>query len=132
MKKTLAIVALCLAAAGCANREKQAQACAQEFLGSFLSNDYNAAAECCTGSFREEFVSSTASFRDLDSNVRALLVNECGKFRAEVLSAQRKEDTDTVIVDYRIVRKADSLAFERGAISGTLVVVDGKIASQGK
>lgn len=132
MKKILAAVALCLAVTGCTNKEKQAQACAQEFLDSFLSNEYDSAAECCSGSFKDEITASTANFRNLDTNVRALLIKECGKFKAEILSAQRTDGTDTVTVGYRIVRKADSVAFEKGAISGTLVVVDGKICSRDK
>lgn len=132
MKKTLVALALCLSAVGCTNKEKQAQACASDFLDSFLSNEYDVAAEYCSPGLKEEFLKTTAGFRNLDSNVRALLVSECSKFRAEIVSAGKKEGTDTVFVDYRIIRDKDSVSFERGAITGTLTVVDGKIDRLGK
>lgn len=132
MRKTMLALALFLAAAGCTNKEKQAEACAGVFLDSFLSNDYDAAAECCADGFKEEFLKTTAGFKDLDSNVRALLISECSKFKAEIVSAQKKDDSDTVVVDYRILRQKDSVTFEKGAIGGTLIVVDGKINRLGK
>lgn len=132
MKKTLVALALCLMVAGCTNKEKQAQDCAGNFLDAFLSNDYDAAAECCSEDFREEFLKTTSGFKDLDSNIRALLISECSKFKAEIVAAKRIEDSDTVVVDYRIVRDKDSLAFQKGAINGSLVVLDGKVKRLGK
>lgn len=131
MKKILFVLAACLAA-GCTNVEKQAQDSASGFLDAFLANDYEKAAECCSEGLKEQLRTATGSFSSLDSNIKELLVKECSKYRQEIVSATRAGKSDTVVVEYRIARMADSLQFQKGAIEGTLYVMDGKIIRLGK
>ena len=132
MKKILFILAVCLLA-GCTGNEKQAQQCAQQFLDAFLANDYDKAAEFCTNDFQIDFEKVVANFRTLDTNVRALLVSECSQYKAEILSAQSINGTDTFKVDYRIVKaQADTASANNGFIESSLKVVDGKVYQLGE
>ena len=131
MKKMLFVLAACLAA-GCTNAEKQAQDSASMFLDAFLSNDYEKAVDCCSEELKDKLQAATGSFSSLDSNIKELLVKECSKYSPEIVSAARAGKSDTVVVEYRIGRKADSLQFQKGAMGGTLYVLDGKIIRLGK
>lgn len=132
MKKILFILAVCLLA-GCTGNEKQAHQGAQQFLDAFLANDYDKAAEFCTNDFQIDFEKVVANFRTLDTNVRALLVSECSQYKAEILSAQSINGTDTFKVDYRIVKaQADTASANNGFIESSLKVVDGKVYQLGE
>lgn len=119
MKKILVVFAAFLAA-GCVGREEKAQDSALQFLDAFLHNDYERAAGCCADPLKENLIQATSRFNDLDSNVRALLVKECSKYEAEIISAGRVGKSDTVLVDYKI-----------GDVEGTLSVLDDKIIRLG-
>ncbi len=118
-------------AAGCTNIEKQAQVSANGFLDAFLSNEYEKAAEYCTEEIKGEFAKATADFKTLEPSIKELLVSECSKYGAEVTGVARINKSDTVEVSYRIFKKTDSLSFEKGSVTGTLNVVDGKISRLG-
>ncbi len=119
MKKILVVFAAFLAA-GCVSKEEKAQAAALQFLDAFLANDYEMAAGCCAEPLRQDLIVATAKFNELDSNVRALLVEECSKYEAEITGAARVGKSDTVCVEYRI-----------GYIEGTLSVMGDKIIRLG-
>lgn len=132
MKKILFVLAICLAA-GCTSKEKQAQAGAQNFLDAFLANDYNKAAEFCTDDFKIDFDKVLEDFKDLDTNVRALLISECSQYKAEIGAAQSINGTDTFSVNYKIVPvAADENAADKGFLSSSLKVVDGKVYRLGE
>ena len=118
-------------AAGCTNIEKQAQVSANGFLDAFLSNEYEKAAEYCTEEIKGELARATADFKTLEPSIKELLVSECSKYGAEVTGVARINKSDTVEVSYRIFKKTDSLSFEKGSVTGTLNVVDGKISRLG-
>ena len=131
MKKVLAVLAIC-AIAGCTNKEEQALAGAENFLDAYLANDYIKAAECCTGDLKAELDNVLADFRQLDSNVRALLVSECSQYRAEVGPVERIGDSDTIKVNYRIIKGESDTQVTENVITSSLKVVDGKIMEIGE
>ncbi len=131
MKKILAVLAIC-AIAGCTNKEEQALAGAENFLDAFLANDYAKAAECCTDDLKVELDKVLTDFRQLDSNVRALLVSECSQYRAEVGPVERIGDSDTLKVNYIIVKGESDAQGVGDAITNSLMVVDGKILKIGE
>ena len=129
--RNIVAVACVLLGAGCTNIEKQAEASANGFLEAFLSNEYDKAAEYCSEEVKGELNKVTADFKSLEPSIKELLVSECSKYGAEVTGATRINKSDTVEVSYRIFKKADSLSFEKGTVSGTLKLVDGKISRLG-
>ena len=129
--RNIVAAAFVLLAAGCTNMEKQAEASANGFLDAFLSNEYDKAAEYCSQEVKSELDKATADFKTLEPSIKELLVSECSKYGAEVTGATRINKSDTVEVSYRIYKKADSLSFEKGTVTGTLHVVDGKISRLG-
>jgi hypothetical protein len=131
MKKVLAVLAIC-AIAGCTNKEEQALAGAENFLDAYLANDYIKAAECCTGDLKAELDNVLADFRQLDSNVRALLVSECSQYRAEVGPVERIGDSDTIKVNYRIIKGESDTQVTENVITSSLKVLDGKILKIGE
>ena len=131
MKKVLAVLAIC-AIAGCTNKEEQALAGAENFLDAYLANDYIKAAECCTGDLKAELDNVLADFRQLDSNVRALLVSECSQYRAEVGPVERIGDSDTIKVNYRIIKGESDTQVMENVITSSLKVLDGKILKIGE
>ena len=124
-------MACILLAAGCTDKEKLAETAAAGFLDAFLSNEYDKAAEYCSEELKGEFLKATADFNSLEPSIKELLVEECNKYGAEITETTRINKSDTVEVNYKIFRKADSLSFEKGAITGLLQVVDGKVTSLG-
>ena len=124
-------MACILLAAGCADKEKQAEITAVGFLEAFLSNEYDKAAEYCSEEVKGELDKATADFKSLEPAIKELLVSECNKYGAEVTGTSRINKSDTVEVSYRIYKKADSLSFEKGSVTGTLNIVDGKISRLG-
>lgn len=131
MKKVLAVLAIC-AIAGCTNKEEQALAGAENFLDAYLANDYIKAAECCTGDLKAELDNVLADFRQLDSNVRALLVSECSQYRAEVGPVERIGDSDTIKVNYRIIKGESDTQVLDNVITSSLKILDGKIMEIGE
>ena len=131
MKKVLAVLAIC-AIAGCTNKEEQALAGAENFLDAYLANDYIKAAECCTGDLKAELDNVLADFRQLDSNVMALLVSECSQYRAEVGPVERIGDSDTIKVNYRIIKGESDTQVTENVITSSLKVLDGKILKIGE
>jgi hypothetical protein len=131
MKKVLAVLAIC-AIAGCTNKEEQALAGAENFLDAYLANDYIKAAECCTGDLKAELDNVLADFRQLDSNVMALLVSECSQYRAEVGPVERIGDSDTIKVNYRIIKGESDTQVTENVITSSLKVLDGKIMEIGE
>ena len=131
MKKILAVLAIC-ALAGCTNKEEQALAGAENFLDAFLANDYAKAAECCTDDLKVELDKVLTDFRQLDSNVRALLVSECSQYRAEVGPVERIGDSDTIKVNYRIIKGESDTQVTENVIASSLKVLDGKIMEIGE
>ena len=132
MKKILAILAAGLIA-GCTDVEKVASDNAQNFLDAFLANDYDKAAMMCTDGFKEDFNKVVKDFRELDTNVRALLVNECQQYRAQINSVERVNTSDTFKVEYRIVKAAqDSLSVETEYIDSNLTLVGDKVSGLGE
>ena len=129
--RNIVAVACVLLGAGCTNIEKQAEASANGFLEAFLSNEYDKAAEYCSEEVKGELNKVTADFKSLEPSIKELLVSECSKYGAEVTGATRINKSDTVEVSYRVFKKADSLSFEKGTVSGTLKLVDGKISRLG-
>ena len=121
-----------LLAAGCTSKVKQAETSANGFLNAYLSNEYQKAAEFCSEDLKGEFLKATADFNTLEPQIRELLVAECDKYAVQVCGAVQINKSDTVEVNYRIFKKADSLSFEMGAINGTLQVVDGAVTKLGK
>ena len=130
IRNALAIACILLAA-GCTDKEKQAETTAAGFLEAFLSNEYDKAAEYCSEDLRGEFLKATADFNSLEPSIKELLVEECNKYGAEIAGTARINKSDTVEVNYKIYRKADSLSFEKGTITGKLQVVDGKVTTLG-
>lgn len=127
MKRIFMALALCVAVS-CTNKSEVAQNGAQSFLDAFLANDFNTAAACCTEGFQEEFNAATESYRNLDGPIKALLQEECSRYKAEITSVRRVNESDTFLVNYNIVHiAADSLQMKKGAINSTLVVVEGKV-----
>ena len=132
MKKLLLVVAITLAM-GCSNKEEQAQVCAQQFLDAFLANEYDSAAKLCTDDFKDEFTRATEDYRNLSDDIKALLVEQCNSYKAVVTSVERINSSDTFVVNYNIVKPAaDSAAFEKGIISSSLKIVDGKVQQLNK
>ncbi len=127
MKKLLLVVAVTLAV-GCANKTNQAQECAQQFLDAFLANEYDAAAKMCSDDFQVNFAKATEDYRNLSDDIKTLLVEQCSSYKAVITSVERVNSSDTFVVNYNIVKPAvDSAAFEKGIISSSLKVVDGKV-----
>lgn len=119
-------------AAGCTNKEQQAQKGAQMFLDAFLNNEYDKAAVFCTDDIKEELNRAFEDFKNLDSNMRTLLVNECAQYKVEISSVARINESDSFKVEYKIVKAtADSLASESGCIESNLTLVEGKVSRIG-
>ncbi len=131
MRKIFFALAICTLA-GCTNKEKLAMEGAGNFLDAFLANDYNRAAECCTDEFRPEILKELESFRQLDSNVKALMVSECSQYKAEIDAVENIDDSDTFKVNYRIIKAVAEPQANGAFISGSLKVVDGKIFMLGE
>lgn len=123
MRKILFILAIC-SLAGCTNKEERAVESAGVFLDAFLANDYQKAAGCCSDTLKVEVDKAFERFRQLDTNIRALLVNECQQYRTEIGAAERIGDSDTIKVNYKIIKDS--------SISGYLKVLEGKILSIGE
>lgn len=120
-------LALC-AAVSCTSKTDRAREGAQNFLDAFLANDFNAAAACCTEGFQGDFNATTESYRNLDGQIKAFLQEECSRYRAEIASVERVNESDTFLVNYNIVYiSPDSLQMKKGTINSTLTVVDGKV-----
>ena len=132
MKKRYIIAAAVLLAAGCTNKEKLAETTANGFLEAYLANEYEKAAEFCNEELGSKFMEATADFSSLDPSVRELIVAECEKYGAEVTGVMQVNKSDTVEVQYQIYKKADSLSFERGKVTGYLKIVGGKITKLGQ
>ena len=134
MKRLLTIVAVCLLAS-CTGKADKAQSCAQGFLDAFLSNDFNSAASYCTDDFNIDFNQAMEDFSKLDDSVKILLKEQCSQLKAEVVSVERVNESDTFSVNYNIVSvcpDSSGVAAEQGLITSTLKVVDGKVASLNK
>lgn len=132
MKKILAILAVSLLA-GCADKGKQAAENAHNFLDAFLANDYDKAAQMCTDDFRSEFNVVVKDFRELDDNMKELLVNECRQYKAQTGTVQRVNGSDTFKVEYKIVKaEPDSITVETTYIDGMLTIVGDKVAGLGE
>ena len=132
MKKLLLVVAVTLAV-GCTNKANQAQECAQQFLDAFLANEYDAAAKLCSEDFQVDFIKATDDYRNLSDDVKQLLVEQCSSYKAVVTSVERINSSDTFVVNYNIVKPAvDSAAFEKGIISSSLKIVEGKVQQLNK
>ena len=131
MKKIFLALAVCLAA-GCTSKEEIAQAGAQNFLDAFLANDYEKAAGFCTDDFKVNFDRVTEDFRNLDTNVRALLVSECSQYTAKVVAAQNLNGSDTFKVGYKIIKAQASWDSIDNFITNTLTVVEGKVSRLGE
>ena len=132
MKKILAILAAGLLV-GCTDVEKQAADNAQNFLDAFLAIDYEKAAQMCTDDFRNDFNRVIKDFKELDTNVKALLLNECQQYRASISSVGRVNKSDTFVVEYKIVKAVpDSLSVQTNSINGTLTIAGEKISSLGE
>lgn len=74
-------------------------------------------------------------FSKLDDSVKILLKEQCSQLKAEVVSVERVNESDTFSVNYNIVRvcpDSSGVAAEQGLITSTLKVVDGKVASLNK
>ena len=127
MKKLLLVVAAALAV-GCTNKTNQAQECAQQFLDAFLANEYDAAAKLCSDDFQVDFAKATEDYRNMSEDIKALLVEQCNSYKAVITSVERINSSDTFVVNYNIVKPAaDSSAFEKGLISSSLKIVEGKV-----
>ena len=128
MKKAFSILALCLLA-GCANKADQAQNCAGKFLGAFLGNDFDGATQLCSESFKPEFGKTMDNFRNLNSQVKEMIQEQCSQLKYEITSVQRVNKSDTFMVEYNIRRvEPDTAAFrQQELVTGTLRVVGGKI-----
>ena len=132
MKKLLLAVAVTLAV-GCTDKANQAQESAQQFLDAFLANEYDTAAKLCTEDFKEEFVKATEDYRNLSDDIKAIITQQCSSYKAVVTSVGRVNSSDTFVVNYNIVKPAaDSAAFEKGIISSSLKVVEGKVQQLNK
>ena len=132
MKKLLLVVAVTLAV-GCTNKANQAQECAQQFLDAFLANEYDAAAKLCSEDFQVDVIKATDDYRNLSDDVKQLLVEQCSSYKAVVTSVERINSSDTFVVNYNIVKPAvDSAAFEKGIISSSLKIVEGKVQQLNK
>lgn len=128
MKKIFLALALC-AAVSCSNKANQAQECAQNFLDAFLANDFETAVESCSENFRPGFSATIDNFRNLDESIKEIIRSECAKYRAEITSVERINESDTFQVAYTIVKvQPDTLSkIKEGAINSTLMVVGGKV-----
>lgn len=132
MKKLLLAVAVTLAV-GCTDKTNQAQESAQQFLDAFLANDYDAAAKLCSEDFKVDFAKATEDFRNLGDDIKAIVAQQCSSYKAVVTSVERVNSSDTFVVNYNIVKPAvDSTAFEKGIISSSLKIVEGKVQQLNK
>ncbi len=133
MKKLLLVIAVTLAV-GCTNKTNQAQECAQQFLDSFLANEYDSAVMYCAPEFEEEFLKAVDDYRNLSEEIKNMVVTQCSKLKAVVTSVERVNSSDTFIVNYNIIKAvADSTAiFEEGVITSSLRIVDGKVQKLNK
>lgn len=131
MKRIFIVLAICMAA-GCTSKEQQAKEGAQMFLDAFLSNEYDKAALLCTDEIKEDLNRAFADFKNLDSNVRALLVNECAQYKAEIASVTRINGSDTFKVEYKLIKaNSDSLSLDSSCIESNLTLTGGKINRMG-
>ena len=128
MKKVFSILALCLLA-GCADKAGQAQDCAEKFLGSYLKNDFEGAAQLCSEGFKPEFSMAIEDFKTLSPQIKEMLQEQCGLLKYEITGVQRVNKSDTFIVDYNICRsEPDTSAFKQlELVKSTLMVVGGKV-----
>lgn len=130
----LAVLAI-LAITGCTNRAKQAQECAQGFLNAYLENDFNAAASFCTPEFSVEFEKAMADFSNLEVQMQQMLKEQCAQLKANVLSVERVNESDTFTVNYTIVKAFPDSTSNHAAqwqINSTLKVIDGKVLQLNK
>lgn len=127
MKKILIFLAVCLAA-GCSNSNKQAQECAQSFLDSYLKNDHNSAAQMCSEAFKPQFMQAMETFANLEPTIKEFIMEECSKYRAEIISVEQLNESDTFNVNYRFVKVSpDSSALADLVMESTLKVAGGKV-----
>ena len=87
----------------------------------------------CSEDFKEEFAKATEDYRNLRDDIKSIITQQCSSYRAVVTSVERVNSSDTFVVNYNIVKPAaDSTAFEKGIISSSLKVVEGKVQQLNK
>lgn len=132
MKKALFIFAICVLA-GCASKGDKAQKVAEQFLDAYISNDFAAATEMCSDSFKELFSKTVKDFESLDPQVKEMLKEQCAQLKYEISLVERVNKSDTFNISYNIIRVLpDSSSFRDSVMASTLKVVDGKVARLNK
>lgn len=134
MKRLFILLAVCILA-GCTDKTKQAQECAQGFLDAFLANDFSNASAFCSEDFSADFKKAIDDFENLDDSVKMMLQQQCSMLKAKVNSVQRVNESDTFVVCYNIVKSVvDSVGnqTEEELIVSGLKVVDEKVVSLNK
>lgn len=127
MKKILISLAVCLAA-GCTNSNNEVQECAQSFLDAYLKNDHAGAAQMCSETFKPQFMQAMETFSNLNPTIKEFIVEECSKYKAEIISVEQLNESDTFNVNYRFVKVSpDSSTFDGMVMESTLKVAGGKV-----
>ena len=110
------IIAALLGITACTN-ENEVKETANLFLETYLSADYQRAAEFCTPEFAEYFIQATSGFNNLDESVISQIKDRASKLTVEIKDINKINNSDTLNVSYSILG-------EKSPIKQTLQLVE--------
>ncbi|MEF9985573.1 MAG: hypothetical protein RSC28_06165 [Bacteroidales bacterium] len=101
-----ASICLTLFLTSCKSDKPQPKNVASEFLGAYLSADFNKAASYCTPKLSEELKLAVKEIENLNESLKKQITTSTAEFVPQIGEIEKIGKGDTLIVNYRIVKSS--------------------------